>query len=215
MGETGRVDPRRWWEARALPRLVDLVLADDGARRYRDRATAGLAGVVVELGFGSGRNLPHYPGSVERVLAVEPSDLAWERAAERVAGFGRPVERVGPDGASLPLPDTSVDAVVSTWTLCTVPEVEAALAEARRVLRPGGELRFVEHALAPDPVVRRTQRAVQPVWGAFAGGCHLDRDLPALLADAGFDVDVADARYVTPWPARAWGWFVHGTARPA
>ena len=215
MGDTGPMGPRRWWEERALPRLVDLVLADEAAGRYRGRATAGLSGDVVELGFGSGRNLPHYPGSVERVLAVEPADLAWQRAAGRVDGFGRPVERVALDGAALPLPDASVDAVVTTWTLCTIPDVEAAVAEARRVLRPGGELRFVEHALAPDAWVRRAQRVVQPVWGVFAGGCHLDRDLPALIAAAGFDVEVTDARYVTGWPVRAWGWFVHGTARPA
>jgi ubiquinone/menaquinone biosynthesis C-methylase UbiE len=207
--------PRRWWEQRALPRLVDLVLADEAAGRYRSRAMAGLSGVVVELGFGSGRNLPHYPTEVERVLAVEPADLAWERARERVRAFGRPVERVSRDAADLPLPDGTVDAVVTTWTLCTVPEVEAALSEARRVLRYGGELRFVEHALAPDAWVRRTQRVAQPVWGVFAGGCHLDRDLPALIAAAGFDVEVTDARYVTGRPFRAWGWFVHGTARPA
>ena len=205
----------RWWEEQVLPRLVDLTLDDDGAGRYRATATAGLRGDVVELGFASGRNLPHYPTGVERVLAVEPADLAWERARERVGAFGRPVERVSRDAADLPLADASVDAVVSTWTLCTIPEVEVALAEARRVLRPGGELRFVEHTLAPDEGVRRTQRRVQPVWGAFAGGCHLERDLPALVADAGFDVDVAGARYVTGWPFRAWGWFVHGTARPA
>jgi ubiquinone/menaquinone biosynthesis C-methylase UbiE len=207
--------PGRWWEDQVLPRLVDLTLDDDGAGRYRATATAGLRGDVVELGFASGRNLPHYPTEVERVLAVEPADLAWERARGRVRAFGRPVERVSRDAADLPLPDGTVDAVVTTWTLCTVPEVEAALSEARRVLRPGGELRVVEHALAPDEGVRRTQRWVQPVWGAFAGGCHLERDLPALVADAGFEVEIAGARYVTGWPFRAWGWFVHGTARPA
>ncbi len=215
MGDTGVMAVRRWWEERALPRLVDLSLADAVAGRYRERTTAGLSGEVLELGFGSGRNLPYYPDAVRRVLAVEPADLAWERAGERVSAFRRPVERVSLDGASLPVPDGSVDAVVTTWTLCTIPEVETALAEARRVLRPRGSLRFVEHALAPDEGVRRTQRRVQPVWGAFAGGCHLDRDLPAMLADAGFEVDVRGARYVTGWPVRAWGWFVHGTARPA
>jgi ubiquinone/menaquinone biosynthesis C-methylase UbiE len=203
------------WEQEVLPRLVDLTLADEGAGRYRTRATAGLSGDVVELGFGSGRTLPFYPRSVARVLAVEPADLAWERAQARIASFARPVERLSMDGATLPLPDGSVDAVVSTWTLCTIPEVRTALAEARRVLRPGGELRFAEHSLAPDERVRRTQRRVQPLWGPVAGGCHLDRDLPTMLADAGFDVEVRGARYVTGWPVRAWGWFVEGAARPA
>jgi ubiquinone/menaquinone biosynthesis C-methylase UbiE len=203
-----------WWEEQALPRLMDLSLNDAAAGRYRRATTAGLHGDVVELGFGSGRNLPHYPPTVTRVLAVEPADLSWERAAERVRTFGRPVERVSLDGARVPLPDASVDAVVSTWTLCTIPDLGSALAEARRVLRPGGTLRFVEHSLAPDERVRRTQRRVQPAWGRLAGGCHLDRDLPRLVADAGFEVEVGDAHYVTGWPVRAWGWFVTGTARP-
>jgi SAM-dependent methyltransferase len=207
--------PVRWWEEQVLPRAVDVALADAVAGRFRRRVTAGLSGEVLELGFGSGRNLPHYPDAVTRVLAVEPADLAWQRAHRRVSEFGRPVDRVSLDGAWLPVPDASVDAVVSTWTLCTIPELDQAMAEARRVLRPGGTLRFVEHALAPDATVQWVQRRVQPVWGAFAGGCHLDRDLPALVGDAGFDVDLDDARYVTGRPLRAWGWFVHGTARPA
>ncbi|HET7762493.1 MAG TPA: class I SAM-dependent methyltransferase [Phycicoccus sp.] len=205
---------RRWWEDRALPRLVDVVLTDATAGGWRRAVTAGLSGDVVELGFGSGRNLPHYPAAVHRVLAVEPADLAWERARERVGAFGRTVERVGLDGADLPLEDASVDAVVTTWTLCTIPDLGAALAEARRVLRPGGTMRFVEHALAPGGLTRSAQRRLQPLWGPVAGGCHLDRDLPSLLDAAGFAVELDHAGFVVPGPMRPWGWFVLGTAHP-
>jgi SAM-dependent methyltransferase len=213
--EAARRAPRRWWEERVLPRAVDLVLTDASAGTWRATVTAGVTGDVLELGFGSGRNLPYYPDEVTRVLAVEPADLAWQRAAGRVTGFGRPVERVSLDGAALPVEDDSVDAVVSTWTLCTIPDVEGALAEARRVLRPGGTLHFVEHAVAPGGATARLQRALQPVWGRFSGGCHLDRDITGLLTDAGFVVDLDHEGFVAPGPMQVFGWFVHGTARPA
>lgn len=197
-----------------LPRLVDATLAGPASGTWRRSVTAGLAGEVLEVGFGSGTNLPHYPDEVRRVLAVEPADLAWARAGDRVQAFQRPVERVGVDAATLPVDDASVDAVVSTWTLCTIPDVGAALAEARRVLRPGGELRFVEHSRAPGGWVERAQRTLQPVWGAVAGGCHLDRAIVDLLEGAGFAVALDHDGYVVPAPAHPWGWFVLGVARP-
>ncbi len=203
------------WEERVLPRAVDLVLTDATAGSWRTTTTAGLSGVVLELGFGSGRNLPYYPDAVTRVLAVEPADLAWDRATERVARFGRPVERVALDGAALPVGSDTVDAVVSTWTLCTIPDVERALAETRRVLRPGGTLRFVEHGVAPGGATARLQRALQPVWGRLSGGCHLDRDIGGLLAGSGFELDLDHEGFVAPGPMQLVGWFVHGTARPA
>jgi len=204
---------RHWWDDRALPRLVDVVLAEGTAGVWRERACADVVGDVLEVGFGSGRNLPHLGPEVSRVYAVEPVDLAWERAAERVRRFGRPVERVGLDAATIPLPDDSVDAVVSTWTMCTIPDLTAALAEIRRVLRPGGRVHFVEHSLAPQPGVARAQRAMQPLWGPLAGGCHLDRDLPAELEQAGLAVDGLRTAYVMKtWPARPWSWFVTGRA---
>ena len=204
---------RRWWEDRALPRLVDAVLTDRTAGGWRERAVAGVTGEVLEVGFGSGRNLPHLSDEVTRVYAVEPVDLAWERAGDRVAEFGRPVERVALDAAAIPLPDDSVDAILSTWTLCTIGDLRTALAEMRRVLRPGGEIHFVEHSLAPEGGVASFQRLAQPVWGPLAGGCHLDRDLPAELEDAGFALEGLRAAYVMKtWPARPWGWFVTGRA---
>ncbi len=207
---------RETWDERILPRLVDVVLGDRVTGEWRDAVARGVAGEVLELGFGSGTNLGHYAPDVTRVLAVEPSDLAWQKAAPRVAAFGRPVERVGLDGASVSLPDASVDAVVSTWTMCTIPDLPAALAEVRRVLRPGGRLHFVEHSLAPSRRVARVQRRLQPVWGRAAGGCHLDRDIPDLLHAAGLVADDLSTRYAsTWWPARPFGWFVSGSAAPA
>jgi ubiquinone/menaquinone biosynthesis C-methylase UbiE len=202
------------WSERVLPRVVDLVLSERVSREWRERVCAEATGTVLEIGFGSGLNLPHYRAGVERVLAAEPSDRAWEIAGPRIEDFGRPVERVSPDAARLPLGDRSVDTVVSTWSLCTVPDVRSALTEARRVLRPGGTLRFVEHSRAPEQAVRRVQDTIQPVWGRIAGGCHVTRDIPELVRAAGFDLET-DAAYLSRFPvARPWAWFVVGTARP-
>jgi SAM-dependent methyltransferase len=203
----------RWWGERVVPRLVDLTCSGALADGWRARTCGPVAGEVVELGFGSGRNLDHYGDAVTRVLAVEPSDLAWEMSAERRAAFVRPVGRTGLDGAAIDLPDESADAVVSTWTLCTIPDLAGALAESRRVLRPGGALHLVEHSLSPDPRMARRQRRMQPLWGRVAGGCHVDRDLPALLADAGFDLPDLRARDAAP-VATPWSWFVTARAVP-
>ena len=204
------------WDERVLPRLIDVVLGERVTGGWRAKAVSGASGTVLELGFGSGLNLEHYGPDVARVLAVEPSDLAWNRATERVERFGRPVERVGLDGARVDLPDDSVDAVVSTWTMCTIPDLAGALDEARRVLAPGGRLHFVEHSLSPDRRVRGVQRRVQPVWGRVAGGCHVDRDIPAELETAGLHALDLRQRYASPlWPTRPFGWFVSGSAAPA
>ena len=179
---------RTWWEARVLPRLVDVALSEATSAPWRDLVCAPATGRVVEVGFGSGRNLAHYPPSVREVLAVEPAELGWERAAGRIAEFGRPVRRIGLDGAALPLPDASVDTVVSTWTMCTIGDLPSAITEMRRVLRPGGSLLYVEHVTSPHPGARRIQDRMQPVWGVFSGGCHLNRDIEGMLEAGGFVV---------------------------
>jgi SAM-dependent methyltransferase len=147
------------------------------------------------------------------VHAVEPADLAWSRAQGRVRGFGRPVTRIGLDGAALVLADDSVDAVVSSYTMCTIPDLLTALSEFARVLRPGGALHFVEHSLSPDPEVARRQRSWQPRWGKVAGGCHLDRDIPTLVRGAGFTIDGLEAFYA-PGPAftKPLSWLTIGRA---
>jgi ubiquinone/menaquinone biosynthesis C-methylase UbiE len=206
---------RGWWTEQALPRLVDVFLSERVSAPWRERVCAAATGTVLEVGFGSGHNLPHYGPQVERVLTAEPSDVAWGRAAPRITAFARPVERVSRDAAELPLPDHSVDTVVSTWTMCTIPDLDGALAEMRRVLRPGGRLLFVEHSLAPEATVARVQHGIQPVWGPLAGGCHVDRDLPHRLENAGFRLDDDERGYVSRlWPARPFGWFVVGNTYP-
>ena len=203
----------RWWDERVVPRVVDLTCSGPLADGWRARTCGPVVGQVLELGFGSGRNLEHYGEGVTRVLAVEPSDLAWEMSADRRAAFGRPVERIGLDGASIDIPDDSVDAVVSTWTLCTIPDLGSALAETARVLRPGGALHLVEHSLSPSPRMARAQRRMQPLWGRVAGGCHLDRNIPAELTAAGFDLPDLRARDAAGLPT-PWSWFVTVQAVP-
>lgn len=205
----------RWWEQRVVPRLVDVALGERTTGGWRDGVAAPVSGEVLELGFGSGTNLRHYRDSVTRVLAVEPSDLAWDKAQGPITTFGRRVDRVGLDAATLQLEASSVDAVVSTWTMCTIPDLGSALSEARRVLKPGGRLHLVEHSLSPSPRVARVQRRLQPGWGRLAGGCHLDRDIPQELEAAGWDTAGLRARYASPLlPARPFGWFVSGSADP-
>ena len=182
---------------RVLPRILN---ATGGASRLeplRRRVCAGLAGDVVEIGFGSGLNVPFYPAAVTRVAAVEPSDLSWRLAAGRVQGARVPVQRAGLDGQSLPFADGSYDAALSTWTLCTIPDAPAALAELRRVLKPGGTFHFLEHGLAPDEDVRRWQRRLEPLQKRLVGGCHLTRPIAGLLTAAGFTVAGLDVFYET------------------
>lgn len=179
-----------FYEERVLPRVVELTCGGKRMERVRLPALVGLSGTIVELGFGSGSNVGLYPPEVERVLAVEPSTLARERSGARTAAHPMPpIEFIGLDGAKLPLADGSVDAVLSTWTLCTIPDVKGALAEVRRVLRPGGSLHFLEHGISPEPKVVRWQRRVEPVQMRIGGGCHLTRDAPAMIEAAGLRMD--------------------------
>ncbi|MEV6773138.1 class I SAM-dependent methyltransferase [Nocardia sp. NPDC051030] len=180
---------------RVLPRLVDLTCGSKFLDPVRERACGGLHGRVVEIGFGSGRNVPFYPAAVTSVSAVEPADLGWRMAGSRLAAATVPVERSGLDGQSLPFADNSFDTALSTWTLCTIPDVMAALAEIRRVLVPGGTFHFVEHGLAPDHGVQVWQHRLNPVQKTLAGGCHLDREIPKLIEAAGFELRDLDSFY--------------------
>jgi len=150
---------------------------------------------MVEIGFGSGLNIPFYPAAVTSVAAVEPCDVSWRLAGERLRASNVPVLRSGLDGQSLPFDDNSFDAALSTWTLCSIPDVAAALSELRRVLKSGGTLQFLEHGLAPDEGVRRWQRRLDPVQQRIAGGCHLTRPIVDLLEAAGFTVKDVDVFY--------------------
>ena len=177
------------YESYVLPRCINLLCGAKAMRPVRSRSMEGLSGVVLELGFGSGTNVGLYPAEVTRIVAVEPSADARKLAAKRIARSAIPIEFVGLDGQSIPLADDSVDHALSTWTLCTIPDLSAALSEVKRVLRPGGRLFFLEHGLSPVPAVARRQARFEPWQKRFAGGCHLTRDMASLLADAGFVVD--------------------------
>jgi ubiquinone/menaquinone biosynthesis C-methylase UbiE len=178
-----------------LPRIINVACGMRTADPLRKRACAGLQGEVVEIGFGSGLNVPFYPPAVKRVRAVEPSEVAWHLAARRVGASQIPVEQSGPDGQRLPFDDDTFDSALSTWTLCTIPDAHAALRELRRVLRPGGTLHFLEHGLAPDAGVRRWQHRLEPVQKRLAGGCHLTRRPRQLIEEAGFTVSEIDEFY--------------------
>lgn len=184
------------YEEQVLPRLVDLTCGSKGIERFRARTAEGLSGTIVEIGFGSGLNAPHYPPEVTRVLAVEPSLLARERSARHTRDTSAAVEFVGLDGSSLPLEDASCDGALCTFTLCTIPDVDAALGELFRVLRPGGRFHFLEHGSAPDASVRTWQRRLEPLQRRVAGGCHLTRDPGVLVSEAGFEVVDLERRYV-------------------
>jgi len=178
-----------------LPRIVNAACGMKSSEPLRERVCAGLTGDVVEIGFGSGLNIPFYPDRVERVTAVEPSDVGWKLANKRVTATSIPVQRAGLDGQSLPFADASFDGALTTWTLCTIPDVVTALGELRRVLKPGATLHFVEHGLAPDERVRRWQHRLEPIQKRVFGGCHLTRPIVPLLRSAGFEIKDLDVFY--------------------
>ncbi|MEU7767091.1 class I SAM-dependent methyltransferase [Nocardia sp. NPDC049190] len=178
-----------------VPRIVNIACGTRANDPLRARVCAGLYGRVVEIGFGSGLNVPFYPTAVGSVSAVEPADLGWKLAHDRIAAASVPIERAGTDGRSLPLGDSSFDSALSTWTMCTIPDIATALAEVRRVLVPGGTLHFVEHGRAPDHRVRRWQNRLNPVQKTLCGGCHLNRDIRGLLTTAGFEIRTAESFY--------------------
>lgn len=192
------------YDNHVLPRIIDLVCGIKPLGGLRRRACTGLHGRVVEVGFGSGLNVPYYPGEVSSVAAIEPADTAWNLAKKRLADAGVPIDRTGLDGQSLPLDDASCDTALSTFTLCTIPDVDAALGEIRRVLKPGGALHFLEHGLAPDESVRRWQHRLDPMERRLFGGCHLTRPVADLLTRAGFTIKELDALYEKSAP-KPWG----------
>ena len=183
------------WNDRVLPRLMDRVLGTPEVNARRALVCRGLHGRVLEIGFGSGLNLRHYPAEVTEILVVEPSESALRLAEPRTAAISAALERVGSDGARLELPDGSVDCVLSTYTLCTIPSVDAALQEVHRVLKPGGELHFLEHGRAPTESVRRWQHRLHPVHSRIAGGCHLDRPIDNLITNAGLIIGELETGY--------------------
>lgn len=199
---------------KVFPRVMDLAMRRKSMVPARQRVCTQLSGDVVEIGFGTGLNLPHLPPSVTSLRAVDPLALGRSLARERLASSTVPVEFIGLDGQSLPLDDASVDAALSTWTLCSTPDPVAAVREIRRVLRPGGVLRFVEHGRSPDARTLRWQRRLNPVQQRVACGCHLDRDIPLILAAGGLQVLELDTYYMEKEP-KVFGWTFEGSAQAA
>lgn len=189
-----------YYEDKILPHVVQFTCGMPAMRKVRRKATDGLRGDVVEIGFGSGSNVGCYPDEVVSVTAIEPSDTAWAMAADVVAASAVPIRRGGLDGQRLPFDDNTFDAALSTYTMCTIPDLPTALAELRRVVKPGGQLHFLEHGRAPDENVRRWQRRFEPVQIRLGGGCHLTRDIPALLAAAGWEPLDLDQHYAAKTP---------------
>jgi len=203
-----------FYREQILPRVTDRALRGREAARLRARVTAGLSGEVLEVGFGSGLNMPYYPSAVTRVRAVDPSAVARKLAADRVAASPVPVEYIGGDAQALPLEDASVDHVVSVLTLCTIRAADRALAEIRRVLRPAGAFHFMEHGLSPEETVARWQHRLTPLQRRVFGGCHIDRPIGRLVTNAGLELTRLDNYYLNG--PRAFGYMFDGVAvKPA
>lgn len=202
-----------WYDQRILPHLINCACGTALMQKQRERIIGRAHGRVLEAGFGSGLNLPFYdPAKVSRVIGVDPAEALLRLARGRIAACAFPVELMAISAEALPLGDASVDTVVSTFTLCTLPDPAAALTEWRRVLAPGGELLLAEHGRAPQAGVARWQLRLSPGWSRIAGGCRLDRDIGALLAAAGFEF-AGESAYV-PGP-RIFSFHSCGAARKA
>lgn len=178
-----------------LPMILDFAMRQKPLVRYRSAVVGAARGRVLEIGVGSGLNLPFYGAQVEHVLGIDPSSRLLAMAQRRVAEAAVPIELVVGSAMALPLADNSIDTIVMTWTLCSIPDPVAALTEMRRVLKPDGQLLFVEHGLAPEPSVVAWQHRLTPLWRRIGGGCHLDRKMDALIRAAGFSISKLQTGY--------------------
>jgi SAM-dependent methyltransferase len=204
-----------FWDRHVMPRLIGCACASKPIMKQREKVVPKAAGKVLELGIGGGLNLRYYdPKAVESVAGVDPSAELRERAMAAPRPDGLQVEIREGIAESLPFEAGSFDCVVCTFTLCSVQSPQKALAEAKRVLRPGGRFLYAEHGLAPDASVAAWQRRIEPAWKAIAGGCHLTRPITEAIAGAGFGIDRSDRMYL-PGTPRIMGWSEWGEARAA
>lgn len=194
-----------------LPRLCDLAMRNKQLRPYRERVIGAAEGRVLEIGIGSGRNLQFYRPQVTELLALEPAPKLLTMARDALRP-GMQVSFIEASAEAIPLDDRSVDTVVTTWTLCSIPDAAMALTEMRRVLRPSGKLLFVEHGMAPDKNVQRWQDWLTPAWKRISGGCHLNRPISAMIESACFRIDRVETGYMSG--PKAMTFMYEGSARP-
>ncbi|HYQ16415.1 MAG TPA: class I SAM-dependent methyltransferase [Polyangiaceae bacterium] len=203
-----------WYERWILPRVLDTACGMKLVGEQRAKVVSAARGVVLEPGIGGGLNLPFYrAGAISKLVGVDPSIELGNLARKRSASVGFPVELCSQSAELDVVPPGSVDTVVFTYTLCTVPDPARVLAAAHRALKPDGALLFCEHARAPDADVQGFQRRIEPVWKALAGGCHLTRDAAQHIRDAGFDIEALEQHYVDGAPRFA-GFHQIGRAKP-
>ena len=196
-----------------LPHALRCACGSKPIRYQREKVVPHASGVILEIGMGSGENLPFYDTTkVTHIFGLEPSEGMRALAKPAVEKSGLPVEFIDLPGEEVPLPDQSVDTVLLTYTLCTIPNRPAALAQMKRVLKPGGRLIFCEHGLAPDETVARWQRRVNPLWSKLAGGCHIEQPIPTLIQDAGFEIIHLEEMYLPSTP-KVLGYNFWGQAR--
>ncbi len=204
----------RLYERFVLPRLVHLVCGLGPNRRQRKKIVPLASGDVLEIGFGSGLNLPHYDAAtVNRLWALDPAREMLDLARGALAASPLRVELLEASAEDIPLPDASVDTVLMTYALCTIPDAPRAVRESRRVLKPGGRLLFCEHGQAPDENVRRWQNRVNPPWRRVAGGCNLNRPIPSLIEAGGFRMADLSTMYLPGWKPATFNYW--GTAVPS
>ena len=202
-----------FYERRVLPHLIHRGMRRRRLVRPREYLLAAAEGRVLEIGIGSGLNLPFYPRDLDAVIGLDPSPELLARARREAVWSRSPVELRRGSAEAIPLDDQSVDTVVATWTLCSIPNVGAALGEIRRVLRPGGRFLFAEHGRAPEPWVGAWQDRLSPLWRRVAGGCHLNRRIDELVRSAGLRIEGIDTGYMVKGP-RPWTYHYVGSAAP-
>ena len=186
-----------WYEDNILPRMINLACSSKPTRMQREKIVPRASGDILEVGFGSGLNLPHYDrDKVRHIWGLEPAEGMRKIAAKPIAESGMDVELIDLPSEEIPLDDNCVDTVLVTYTLCTIPDVASALEGMRRVLKPGGKLLFCEHGRAPDANVVKWQERLNPGWKKIAGGCNMNRDIPEILAVAGFEIKDDNRMYI-------------------
>ena len=201
-----------FYERRILPHIINLAMNRKALKEERTRCLQDVKGVVLEIGFGTGLNLPHYPPTVTKIVGVDPSETSAKLARKRIAASPVPIETIGLSAEKLPVPDGSFDSIVSTFTLCTIPDVSSALLEVRRALAPDGRFYFVEHGLAQEPHVERWQHRLNPINQRVLGGCNLNRPIATLIEQAGFEIERLDKSYMKDAPKFA-GFVYRGVAK--